>query len=172
MRPTMWDGSRWSNEKPNPVTLVSTVVARKTAVQPSRRFPAISPNTTTSPEPMPARLMMTWIAVNVARLKIMGELRSGVGLWIGNEARGGFELTEVRVPGVALDALGRGAARQVDLVHRHRHQHVELLFVTVADDDERRQPTERIAHVEPRAQDGAIVGDPENAVRRQGATAI
>jgi hypothetical protein len=64
--PTLWDGSRWSNGNPNPVTLVATVVARKTAVQPSRRLPATRPSTTTSPDAIPARLISMWTTVNVS----------------------------------------------------------------------------------------------------------
>jgi hypothetical protein len=47
----------------NPVTLVSTVVVRKIAVQLSRRLLASSPARTTRPEPIPIRLRITWIAV-------------------------------------------------------------------------------------------------------------
>ena len=65
MMPTLWEGKRWSNGKPNPVTLVATVVARKRAVQPLSRFPASSPKITTNPEPIPTRLINTCTKVNV-----------------------------------------------------------------------------------------------------------
>ena len=52
---------------PNPVTLVATVVARKNAVQPSSRLPAISPNRTTNPEAIATRLMATCTRVKVFR---------------------------------------------------------------------------------------------------------
>jgi hypothetical protein len=65
MMPTLWEGKRWSNGKPNPVTLVATVVARKTAVHPLSRFPASSPKMTTNPEPIPTRPINTCTKVNV-----------------------------------------------------------------------------------------------------------
>src|SRR5712692_10137330 len=63
--PPLWEGKRWSNGKPNPVTLVATVVARKTPVHPLNRFPASIPKRTTKPERIPIRLMTTWIKVKV-----------------------------------------------------------------------------------------------------------
>lgn len=60
--PTMWGGERW-NGKPNPVTLVATVVVRKSAVQPFIRFPFSSPNMTTNPEKIPTRLNTTCTTV-------------------------------------------------------------------------------------------------------------
>jgi hypothetical protein len=51
--------------KPKPVTLVATVVARKSAVQPSSRFPVSSPKTTTNPDAIPTRLIKTCTRVNV-----------------------------------------------------------------------------------------------------------
>ena len=49
------------------MTLVSTVVVRKIAVQPSRRLLFSNPNRTMKPEPIPARLMITWRRVKVDR---------------------------------------------------------------------------------------------------------
>src|ERR1017187_160102 len=49
--------------KPKPVTLVATVVTRKSAVHLSSRRPAISPNSTTSPDRIPTRLTMTCTVV-------------------------------------------------------------------------------------------------------------
>src|SRR3989442_1121891 len=43
MMPTAWDGRKVTKGKPNPVTLVATVVTRKMPVQPSSRLPATSP---------------------------------------------------------------------------------------------------------------------------------
>ena len=57
--PTAWDGRKVTNGKPNPVTLVATVVTRKMPVQPSSRLPATSPPATTSPAKMPTRLNTT-----------------------------------------------------------------------------------------------------------------
>ncbi len=59
-----------SNGKSNPVTLVATVLARKTAVQMSSRFAAISPNTTTNPEKILTKLNTTCTKVNVVIPKI------------------------------------------------------------------------------------------------------
>src|SRR5437016_5050847 len=72
--PTMWDGRSLSKGKPNPVTLVSTVVTMNTAAQPSRRVPVARLPATTSPATMPTRLTTVWTRVNVAMLmpKIMG----------------------------------------------------------------------------------------------------
>jgi hypothetical protein len=68
------------------VRLVKTVVERKTAVHPSSRFPLISPNTTITPEPIPARLISTWTHVKVDMLipRIMGSLLTA-GQIIGRE---------------------------------------------------------------------------------------
>ena len=65
MMPTMCDGSRWSRSKPKPVTLVATVVARKSKVPPAMRADLSMPAATTSPLAMPTRLNATWINVNV-----------------------------------------------------------------------------------------------------------
>src|SRR5205823_8217459 len=72
--PTMWDGRSLSKGKPNPVTLVSTVVTMNTAAQPSRRVLVARPPATTSPATMPTRLNTVWTRVNAAMLmpKIMG----------------------------------------------------------------------------------------------------
>jgi hypothetical protein len=43
----------------NPVTLVATVVVRKSAVQPFSRFPVTKPETTTNPDRIPTRLNAT-----------------------------------------------------------------------------------------------------------------
>ncbi len=69
--PSTWDGMNRSAGKRNPVALVKTVLARKIAVQASSRFPVRNPYTTTSPEPMPTRLMTTWTKVNNVIPKIM-----------------------------------------------------------------------------------------------------
>src|SRR5208283_3598384 len=63
----------------NPVTLVATVVVRKIAVQPSSCLPLRSPYSTTNPEPIPARLMITCSRVNVEVVmpRIMVRLLSG-----------------------------------------------------------------------------------------------
>ena len=69
--PTPCDGKNLCNGKRNPVTLVSTVVTRNTAVQPSNRFAASSPNTATNPEKIPIKLNTTCTKVNVAIPKII-----------------------------------------------------------------------------------------------------
>jgi hypothetical protein len=58
-------GSRRSNGKPNPVTLVATVLARNKAVQPLSRFLVSSPYMTTNPEPIPTKLTRMCTKVNV-----------------------------------------------------------------------------------------------------------
>src|SRR6266568_3101965 len=45
--------------KPKPVTLVNTVVVKKTAVNPSSRFPVRNPYITIRPETIPTRLIST-----------------------------------------------------------------------------------------------------------------
>ena len=50
----------------NPVSVVSTVVARKMQVQPTSRFPRSMPASTTRPVAMPMRLMITCTRVKVA----------------------------------------------------------------------------------------------------------
>src|SRR6266436_823765 len=50
--------------KKNPVTLVRTVVIRKTFVQPGSRCAVSMPYDTTKPDRIPARLMATWIKVS------------------------------------------------------------------------------------------------------------
>jgi len=44
---------------------------QKSTVQPLNRRPVSHPNRTTSPEPMPIRLIRTWISVKVFNVKIM-----------------------------------------------------------------------------------------------------
>src|SRR5258708_5590323 len=67
--PTTCDGkSLWKGNR-NPVKLVDTVVARNSAVQPLSCFAAISPNTTTNPDPIPTRLNTTCTKVNMVILK-------------------------------------------------------------------------------------------------------
>src|SRR5260370_18987013 len=60
----MCDGKRRWNGKRKPVTLVATVVQRKSLVQPSNRFAVSIPNKTTKPAPIPARLNTTCRRVN------------------------------------------------------------------------------------------------------------
>src|SRR6267378_6718446 len=71
MTPTTWDGNNLWNGNMNPVTLVATVVTRKSEVQPSRLLPAISPNNTTNPDKIPTRLITTWTKVKVVMPRIM-----------------------------------------------------------------------------------------------------
>src|ERR1700687_1561131 len=71
MTPTTWDGNNLWNGNMNPVTLVATVVTRKSDVQPSSLLPAISPDNTTNPDKIPARLITTWTKVNVVIPRIM-----------------------------------------------------------------------------------------------------
>jgi hypothetical protein len=59
MTPTIWEGKTRSRGNGNPVTLVNTVVARKSAVQPSSLFELNMPTRTTSPAKMPTRLNTT-----------------------------------------------------------------------------------------------------------------
>src|SRR6476660_8439477 len=67
MRPKICDGSKGEKGtgKRKPVTLVSTVVIRKTAVHPSSRLPVSMPHTTIRPVPMPIRLSATCTNVKV-----------------------------------------------------------------------------------------------------------
>src|SRR5208282_3998923 len=65
------DGLKPSKGKKNPVTLVKTVVIRKSAVQPSSRFPASMPRATTNPDKIPTRLIATWTKVNVVIPRII-----------------------------------------------------------------------------------------------------
>jgi hypothetical protein len=51
--------------KENPVTLVKIVVARKSSVKPLNRRSVSMPSSTTTPEAIPMRLMMTCTVVNV-----------------------------------------------------------------------------------------------------------
>src|SRR6266852_2838053 len=76
MAPTPYDGLNPSKGKKNAVTLVNTVVTRKSAVQPSNLFPASSPNATTTPDKIPTKLIATWTRVNVVMPKIMMRLLS------------------------------------------------------------------------------------------------
>src|SRR6266568_6692188 len=69
--PTPWDGKKRWNGKKNPVTFVSTVVTRNSAVQASRRFVASKPNTTTNPDKIPIKLNATCTKVSVVTPKIM-----------------------------------------------------------------------------------------------------
>src|ERR1700686_4997225 len=65
MAPTICDGRMRSLGKKYPVTLVKTVVARKSPVQPSRLLELNIPNRTTRPATMPTRLKTTWTKVKV-----------------------------------------------------------------------------------------------------------
>src|SRR5258708_5905358 len=67
MRP----GVSFSIGKPKPVTLVSTVVARNTAVQPSSRCDASMPLMTTKPVTIPTMLMITCTQVNAEKSRFM-----------------------------------------------------------------------------------------------------
>src|SRR6202051_3641186 len=69
--PSTWEGNNLWKGKKNPVTLVSAVLVRKMAVQPSKRFEANSPNTTTKPEKIPIKLNATCAKVKVVIPKIM-----------------------------------------------------------------------------------------------------
>ena len=66
MTPTMWDGSTRSLGKKNPLTLVSTVVARKSAVQPGSLRAHSMPTRAMIPVAIPMRLITTCTTVNVA----------------------------------------------------------------------------------------------------------
>ena len=66
MMPTMCDGNGCSTGKPNPVTLVATVVIRKSAVHPSSCFPPRRPIRTTNPAPIPTRLSTKCTNVKVS----------------------------------------------------------------------------------------------------------
>src|SRR5258706_3534285 len=66
-----WDGKNPWYGKKNPVTLVRTVVARTTAVQPSSGFAASSPNITMNPEKIPIKLNRMCTKVNGVNPKIM-----------------------------------------------------------------------------------------------------
>jgi hypothetical protein len=59
MMPTIWEGNRRSTGKPNPVTLVATVVTRNRVFQRSGSFPASRPNMTINPAPIPIELSST-----------------------------------------------------------------------------------------------------------------
>src|SRR5271165_5496509 len=67
MMPTLCEGKRWVNGKPNPVTLVNTVVTRKSAVRPLSRLAENIPNRTMNPETIPTKLMITCTWVKVER---------------------------------------------------------------------------------------------------------
>jgi hypothetical protein len=69
--PTTWDARSSWNGKRNPVTLVSTVLVRKVAVQPSSRFAVKNPYTTIRPEAIPIKLMATCTNVNIASPRLM-----------------------------------------------------------------------------------------------------
>src|SRR4051812_36898049 len=71
MTPTQCGAPKCVRGKPNPVALVATVVARKSAVQRSSRLPLSSPYTTTNPEAIPTRLIAVCIRVYVLRSKII-----------------------------------------------------------------------------------------------------
>src|SRR6478752_2110071 len=64
MIPTACDGRKCWTGKRKPVTLVATVVVRNRVVQPSDRFDVRNPYSTTSPDAIPTRLMITWNKVN------------------------------------------------------------------------------------------------------------
>src|SRR5438067_337383 len=66
MTPNTWGGPKWAEGKKNPVTLVSTVVARNSAVQPGSLLTLNMPNSTTMPDTIAIKLMITCTAVNVA----------------------------------------------------------------------------------------------------------
>ena len=57
--PTACEGKNLWNGNRNPVTLVSTVVARKSAVQPLLRFAVRNPAKTTNPDRIPTKLNAT-----------------------------------------------------------------------------------------------------------------
>src|SRR5258708_23502979 len=66
MTPTTCGGAKLADGKKKPVTLVSTVVARKSAVaQPPDCLPPSQPSATTMPERIPTRLMMTCTVLKV-----------------------------------------------------------------------------------------------------------
>src|SRR3954470_24121461 len=73
MTPKICDGRILGVGKKKPVRLVSTVVARKSAVQASDLFAFNRPNKTTKPDTIPIRLITTCTSVNVGvdRPKIM-----------------------------------------------------------------------------------------------------
>src|ERR1700724_3980067 len=66
MMPTMRGGSRPNGGSGNAVTLVRTVVARKSAVQPDSSLPPTRATRTISPDAMPIRLTTTWILRNTS----------------------------------------------------------------------------------------------------------
>src|SRR5277367_5316248 len=69
--PTAYDGlNPWYGKK-YPVTLVSTVEIRKTAVVPSSLFAESRPNATISPERIPIRLIATCTNVKVDIPEVM-----------------------------------------------------------------------------------------------------
>src|ERR1700690_1997818 len=69
--PTAYDGlNPWYGKK-YPVTLVSTVVLRNTAVIPSSLFAESRPNATMSPERIPIRLIATCTNVKVDIPEVM-----------------------------------------------------------------------------------------------------
>src|SRR4029077_15234537 len=59
MMPTTCDGKSCENGNRKPVTLVKTVLARKSAVQTRSRLPASMPQRTTTPANIPIRLKTT-----------------------------------------------------------------------------------------------------------------
>ena len=66
MAPTTIPGVMPLNGNMNPVTLVSTVVSRNSAVQTGRDLPAIIPMTTTKPVTIAMRLIATCNSVKVS----------------------------------------------------------------------------------------------------------
>ena len=58
------------SKNPNPVTLVGTVLARKSAVQPSSHCEAISPHMTSNHDQIPTKLNITCTRVNVVVPKL------------------------------------------------------------------------------------------------------
>src|SRR5579859_4400705 len=81
--PTTIPGVMCAIGKRKPVTLVATVVVRNKSVQRSRRFEVRSPYITTSPDPIPTRLIRTCSSVNVAVVipRIMTHLRADEALY-------------------------------------------------------------------------------------------
>src|ERR1700739_2260975 len=67
MTPIMCEGSSLWKGKKNPVTLVSTVVTRNTAVTPSIRCERSNPNVTANPDTIPIRLISTGTRVKAAK---------------------------------------------------------------------------------------------------------
>src|SRR6266404_7219691 len=84
----------WKGKK-NPVTLVSNVVNRKSAVQPSNRFAVSRPYATRKPARMAIKLITTCTLVNVVRTE------------------------NISVPLVFAGSLERSFVRRYSLLRRH-----------------------------------------------------